>query len=609
MAVVINPTNSQNIIIADAWNVIVSKNQGQSFSAPVPLTYPSPATTGCGDASMTADGEGRTFLGLLSCGTGVPWTPSVIQIDPSTGQSLSQYGFPQDPTEINDDKPWIAADHNRYLKNGANNPQYDYLYYVFDRYFGAGVCNCWRIMFSVSTDHGSTWSSVVSVSLDSEDPWPATVSVGLDGSFYIAYRGSNGSTTNPGDAIYVLSSSTGGLPFAKTSFAISDIGGNLNPDSTPTIPGITFWTLGLNSAYVVADPSNPQRLYAFADGSNSNGPSWVYLSVSLNGGQSWGPLSQVGAGPVGSGQYFARAAVDDSGTLVLYWYDDRAGNTDASGNYLLDVYATLSHDGGQTWVPSFKIDDHNFNPGDPFTPSSPNSQVEQRIGEYIGAGAATGGFAYATWYTTNGGMMDSFPVLAPDVAFLVPDHGPSQGGTPVIVSGANFTPIGTTSVTFGSTPPLSTSLPNVTTPPYTGASLQATSPPGTSGTQVVVRVTDYKGESALDPATSSCTTLAISPFCHPTPNGGAKRSSRQSCTIRMDRRRRAISFNLPRTDPYFRATNPRLLCSRMSMGLSMSKSAGSPPVPSRSPSRHDASRRFGDPQSKRTLLESCAFHS
>ena len=498
-AVVINPTNNQNIIIADSGSVIVSQNQGQTFTPRVPLTYPSPSNGGCGDASITADGEGRTFLGLLSCGGagGVPWTPSVIQIDPSTGNSMSEFAFPKDPTEANDDKPWIAADHNLLTTTGTANPQYDNLYYVFDRFFGA--CSCWRIMFSSSTDHGSTWSTVVAVSQDPEDPWPATVSVGLNGEFYIAYRGSNGSTTNPGDAIYVLTSFTGGPPFAKGSFAISDIGGNLNIGSPPTIPGITFWTLGLNSAYVVPDPSDSQRLYAFADGSNSSGPSWVYLSISRTGGQSWSTPSPVGGGPAGSGQYFARAAVDDSGTLVVYWYDDRAGNTDAAGTHLLDIYATLSHDGGQTWVPSFKIDDHNFNPGDALTPTSPNSSLERRIGEYIGAGASTGGFAYATWYTTNGGMMDSFPVLAPEVDAIVPDHGPSQGGVSVTVTGANFTPIGTTTVNFGSAPALSTSLPSVTAPPYTGASLQATTPPGVSGSQVAVRVTDYKGESALDP--------------------------------------------------------------------------------------------------------------
>ena len=54
--------------------------------------------------------------------------------------------------------------------------------------------------------------------------------------------------------------------------------------------------------------------------------------------------------------------MDSSGDIVVSWYTNASGQTNSSGDYLLDTYATYSVDGGQTWATPFALDSQAFDP-------------------------------------------------------------------------------------------------------------------------------------------------------------------------------------------------------------------------------------------------------
>ena len=103
----------------------------------------------------------------------------------------------------------------------------------------------------------------------------------------------------------------------------------------------------------------------------------------------------------------------------------------------------------------------------------------------------------------------------PSVASVSPDAGVPAGGTPVSVTGSNFT--GATAVDFGATPGTSLVVNSAT-------SISITSPAGTSGTTVDVTVVTPNGTSATGPADKFTyegvpTVTGVSPSSGPTTGG------------------------------------------------------------------------------------------
>src|SRR5262249_58386065 len=130
------------------------------------------------------------------------------------------------------------------------------------------------------------------------------------------------------------------------------------------IPGATFITVGSAQAWVLADPVRPGNIYVItADGGNfNNDPSDVVIARSQNFGapNSW-TRSFVDTGTFVGGlgprsfQLFPTAAIDKLGNIVVAWYDNRRGLTNADGHFLLDVFARYSTDGAGSWSPAFHV--------------------------------------------------------------------------------------------------------------------------------------------------------------------------------------------------------------------------------------------------------------
>jgi hypothetical protein len=126
-------------------------------------------------------------------------------------------------------------------------------------------------------------------------------------------------------------------------------------------------------------------------------------------------------------------AINDEGTLVVIWYDQR---TDLIDHYKFDVFAAYSFDGGKSFTTNHRISEVSVDP-DYLVPTSrittlPNSRAGL-IAEYIGV-TAFKDHVNAVWTDTRNGDQDVFganwiiPIIKPRL--LEPRNGNRTLSTP-----------------------------------------------------------------------------------------------------------------------------------------------------------------------------------
>jgi CARDB len=195
---------------------------------------------------------------------------------------------------------------------------------------------------------------------------------------------------------------------------------------------------------IVADPNNAGVLYAVAPNSLDTTPSGgveasgITFFVSNDYGQTWTSNYTIGSEgsllaevPVGSlgtyvpvlndengGAYpgFASSqqnqviayqampsiTVNAQGDIVVIWYDTR---NDPTGQNL-EVWGTVSTDGGQHFSSNFPVTNTSFNPNNgAFT--SPNGSTSFYLGDQIGV-TSSNTTAYAVWTDTRNGNQDVY---------------------------------------------------------------------------------------------------------------------------------------------------------------------------------------------------------
>jgi hypothetical protein len=441
--VAINPTDPANVVISSQNGLEVSTNAGRTFSSTNSFPLVAGASSDNGDTAMAFDSQGRLFWANLETISTGGRDVVVTQVDPTTGGIIggSEVRIPN-PNTRTSDKEFLAADTN------PHSPDHDNLYVSFDMY--NSTTDEFEVFVSRSTDQGQTWSTPLQLSVNSGTnsegfTWPSTVSVASNGDVYVAYHSQSdltdtnveggspdnaalvpltttGSGKNPdgthGQEI-VFRSTDGGQTFPQRSVPFdsgqADITFN-RQDATNgrTIPGTKFWTMGSTQPWVLTDPARPGNIYVIAaddpfDGAGGNtDPSNVLVTRSMDSGQTWSSPQDVDVGTTVPGtssnsfQLFPTAAIDQSGNIVVAWYDNRQGLTNSGGDYLLDVYARYSTDGALTWSNPFQVNSTHFDP-DPGAINRFNGPpATTRIGEYFGI-AMSNGLAYVAW---NGNTFD-----------------------------------------------------------------------------------------------------------------------------------------------------------------------------------------------------------
>jgi hypothetical protein len=409
--VAVNTTNPMNVAHASLFQLSVSNDGGGTWLPAVSAVVPGTHIL-CGDPSLAYDSQGRLFWTYLGCrGNGIDIF--VAQVNPATGAILA--GYPVNITaqiglpapNFAHDKEWLAADYT------PASPFADNLYVVWSEFTGPQPTST-RILTTSSADQGVTWSAAVQLSGVGEGfVWPCHNTVAPNGDVYVAYH-SQPTFTTPfpnlepdgiSGQVFVLRSTDGGVSYPQKTLAFSpgaaDITFNYQT-AAGAIPGTQFWLQGSAQPWIMADPITPGRIYVVAnddpDNNHTTGdPANVYIAISADNGLNWLNPSRIDSGPDTTFQVMPTAAIDkESGCIVAHYYDNRNGNTNASGRFLLDVFTTSSSDGGVTFIPDFAINDNPFDPdpGAPIRFFGP--PPTRRIGEYNGVDVG-GGDAFYVW--------------------------------------------------------------------------------------------------------------------------------------------------------------------------------------------------------------------
>jgi hypothetical protein len=352
-----------------------------------------------GDPCLTFDALGNLYYGHLSN----PPSPGywidriVVQKSTNGGANWSDgAGIGFSPPRKNQDKEWLIAD--------MTNSPYRHNVYVswteFDYYGSSAPTDSTRILFSRSTDAGTTWSTPVRLSdragdcVDEDNTVEGAVpAVGPNGEVYTSWSGPLG--------IMFDRSTDGGVTWGRDIFVSDQPGG-----WDYMIPGI-YRCNGM--PITVCDVSNsPYRgtIYInWSDQRNGLSNTDVFISKSTDGGTTWSPARMVNDDLTAAQQFFTWTTIDQTTGFVYTVFYDRRGT---AGN-ATDVYVARSTNGGETFS-NFKVSQSSF---------TPTSTVF--FGDYTGI-AAHNRKIYPIWMRLDGSALSVWTAIVNDsVAVGVPE--------------------------------------------------------------------------------------------------------------------------------------------------------------------------------------------
>ncbi len=227
------------------------------------------------------------------------------------------------------DKPWVAVD----VTGGPNDGN---VYLAFD----GTVSSVSGVVFTLSTDHGTTFSSPVLVTGTGALPG---VAVDSHGNIFVS------SIQESGHNILVSKSIDGGVSFQSPVFAAMAI----TPLPSP-LPGNGFRTTTIPQ--IAADASGVFIVWDDFRTRDAN----VMFERSLDGGATWS--SPIVINDVTSGQQFFPSIAVSTGVVSVIWYDSRLGQLSNGTITGLDVFYARSTNEGASFSKNIQVNSVSFNP-------------------------------------------------------------------------------------------------------------------------------------------------------------------------------------------------------------------------------------------------------
>lgn len=428
--VAVNPNNPNVVAVARFRTVVISRDGGQTFPEQVVVNAPNGYAGGGGDPSLAFNNQGDLYFSYLAKdpagtnpGMGIAgelavFAARITNVATGTPMIVQNQAVALDGNLVEHDKEWVAVDQgsgNAYLVWTQFNKQIDMTQPPGQQIQTAST----QIMFSRTTTGGASWDPPVQLNANGEGfVWPSEVAVATNGDVYVAWHTNTANlSTLPAGGIQMVRSEDSGAtflpettPFPAGTAATTTNTGN---GSNPRVPGSLSWLQGSVQPRILIDPVDPKNVYVVAVDDPDNNytmgdPSDIVFARSENYGANWTPPITISHAPVGTLQIMPSAAIDQQGNIVVTWYghgdpantnttDSYRGLRNIGNNFLLDVFATISRDGGRTFAPiDVRINDTPFNPdaGAPDQVDIPGTQ--NRIGEYNGLALANGS-AFAVW--------------------------------------------------------------------------------------------------------------------------------------------------------------------------------------------------------------------
>lgn len=244
------------------------------------------------------------------------------------------------------DKEWAVVD-------SATNTIY-VTWTQFDQYGTSAPDKFSNILFSKSTDAGTTWTPAIQINqvsgdcVDSDNTTEGAVpAVGPEGQVYVAWSGPAG--------IVFDRSLDGGETWLEEDIFISDQPGGWDYN----VPGIMRCNgLPVTCCDISAASANKGAIYVnWTDQRNGTQNPDVWLAKSTDGGDTWTPPMRVNDDDTDKAQFFSWMTIDQAnGDIYIVYYDRRNYDNEST-----DVYLARSTDGGESFS-NFKISESPFIP-------------------------------------------------------------------------------------------------------------------------------------------------------------------------------------------------------------------------------------------------------
>jgi len=377
VTVTINPVNPLNIVMgandlrawdgsgSDYWcGVYTTFNAGATWNMGLmPHTGALAWDYAAGDPSAAFDLNGNVYFTCLGFVRTNPISNNTISVTKSTDGGLT-WGTPvaivnAATTPPFHDKPYMAVDVS------TASPYKNNVYVSWTNFTSSGTS---PIYFSRSTNGGASFSTPMKISGTLNLCQGSQPSVGPNGEVYVSFLSYAGI-----DKLYVVKSTNGGATFGTPVFVSNVVDPGDLPEyrRTPTIPS--------SATDISSGPYSGAVYVVWQDGARGNHD--VLLSYSRDGGATWSTAKRVNDDVGTTSQFFPFVSVSKTGRVDVVFYDRRNDPSD----FLLDVYAGMSHDGGVTFR-NKRITDKSYNSGagQPF------------IGDYIGVASLDYSF-YPGW--------------------------------------------------------------------------------------------------------------------------------------------------------------------------------------------------------------------
>jgi uncharacterized repeat protein (TIGR01451 family) len=289
------------------------------------------------DPVTTFDDQGNGYFTLLTRG------PTGVDMLKKPASGNWQLPVVVDRTTIAD-KQWIIGDQD---------PQNDSPY-AGNLYMSWKDLRTSWMVFARSTDSNQTWSAPLQIA--SGDVQASVPGVAPDGTVYVVY-GRHIYYGPVSGAIEFVKSTDGGASFTAPSVIA-------NITSIPfTFPNSTFRTTASFPAFAVS-PVDGSLYVAWSD--YRHGDADIYFTRSTDDGANWDTPLRLNDDPLNNGvdQFQPQVSVAPNGRVAVMWFDRRLpcpdlpwipSNHVGRANYCIDTYMTRSYDGGQTWVPNFRV--------------------------------------------------------------------------------------------------------------------------------------------------------------------------------------------------------------------------------------------------------------
>ncbi len=293
-----------------------------------------------GDPVILADYQGNFYYFHLSFPSGEgDWDSDkldrmVCQVSTDGGQSWSDGSYTGWFPPKDQDKEWAVAD-----------PRNNHIYLTwtqFDAYGSDNPNDKSNILFSRSTDEGSSWSTAISINqipgncLDDDGTTEGAVpAVGPNGEIYVAWA--------LNEKIYFDRSLDGGDTWLKQDKVIGEQVNGWDQE----IPGVGRAN---GMPVTICDLSNGPhrgRIYVnWSDQRNGADNTDIWMAYSDDGGDQWSEPRKVNTDQESKHQFFPWATIDQTnGHIYVVFYDRRQTEGLAT-----EVYLATSADGGQSFT-------------------------------------------------------------------------------------------------------------------------------------------------------------------------------------------------------------------------------------------------------------------